>query len=561
MQVRRLHVPLDRALAIAQSVRYGSVAVRVSELLEIDFLQGAGVHVVAGADRLDNEVRWVHTGEIADIAKYLSGGEALLTAATGLRGTEADRRRYVRELAEARVSCVIIELGRSFDEIPREMIDEAAHTGLVLVALDHEVPFVAVTQRAHTMLVSAAHATLQRAIEIDDALNALILEGAPLSSVLNLLAERLHNPVILEDGSRRVVAYGGAQGSVTPLLSSWQTHSRQGHRVDRSASVQYAQEPHVCAWSVISVRGEDWGRLHAVEIESPLGDLARLSLGRAAASIALFLMGERDAMLSDVAEASLVRGLVHVERFDSRDFLARAGGLGVDLDADLVVMIIGPGPNGEALEAEALATVVDDVRQGLRKSSWPAVVGSLGGAVAVVAKADPTGGLDRAAKTLAASLQAATGRALQIGVSHRGRAGRLPQAQVEASAAHRLGPLAGDGPAHFYDALVLYRLLSPLAAGPGLANFVEAELGPLLSYENQHPAELLRTLDAYLKANGNKITTAKMLHLQRRSVYYRLERIEQLLGRSLNDPEQRVRLYIALRAHDILELGIGTASG
>jgi purine catabolism regulator len=46
--------------------------------------------------------------------------------------------------------------------------------------------------------------------------------------------------------------------------------------------------------------------------------------------------------------------------------------------------------------------------------------------------------------------------------------------------------------------------------------------------------------------------TAQKLHLQRRSVYYRLERIEQLLGRSLDDPEQRVRLYVALRAHEML---------
>src|SRR4051794_30683829 len=159
----------------------------------MDLLQNAGVELIAGDQGLDEEVRWVHTGEIADIAKYLSGGEALLTAATGLRGTHADRRRYIRELAEAGVACLIIELGRSFDDVPAEMVEEARRHGLVLAALEHEVPFVAVTQQAHTMLVSAAHVVLRRAIEIDDALNALILEGAPLPSVLELLAERLEN--------------------------------------------------------------------------------------------------------------------------------------------------------------------------------------------------------------------------------------------------------------------------------------------------------------------------------------------------------------------------------
>ena len=112
---------------------------------------------------------------------------------------------------------------------------------------------------------------------------------------------------------------------------------------------------------------------------------------------------------------------------------------------------------------------------------------------------------------------------------------------------------------HLYDSLVLYRLLSPLTSGPGLANYVEEELGVLLSYDDQHHAELVRTLDAYLQANGNKIASAQALHLQRRSVYYRLERIEALIGRSLDDPEQRVRLYIALRAHELLRAQATTA--
>ena len=523
----------------------------------MDLLQEAGVRVVAGTGRLDEDVRWVHTGEIADIAKYLAGGEALLTAATGLRGSESDRRRYIRELSEAGIACLIIELGRRFDEIPAEMIDEATKLDLVLVELEQDVPFVAVTQRAHTTLVSSAHVTLQRAIEIDDSLNALILEGAPLNGMLELLAEHLDNPVILEDGARRVIAHGGAPGSATPLLRAWQKHSRQDHRLDRSASVQHAREPHRCAWSAITVRGEDWGRLHVVEVNSPIDDLVRLTLGRAAASIALYLMSERDAAMSDAAEHSLIGGLLHADSFNGRDFLARASGLGVDLDGDLVMLIVGHEEASDDTASEAQAGIVGQVRRALRESRWHALVGSLESTVAIVARADPPGGLESATERLAAAVANGAAKRPQIGVSRRCHVAQLPQAEMEASAAHRLGPVSSEGPVHFYDSLVLYRLLSPLAAGPGLANYVEGELGPLLAYDRQHRAELLRTLEAYLQANGNKIATAHRLHLQRRSVYYRLDRIEKLLGRSLDDPEQRVRLYVAFRAQELLDARAG----
>jgi PucR family transcriptional regulator, purine catabolism regulatory protein len=526
---------------------------QIRDLLEIELLKAAGVTVVSGEELLDRQVRWVHTGEIVDIAHFLTGGEVLLTAATGLtRSSEGERRRYIRELADVGVAGLIIELGRSFNQIPEEMVEEARRGGLVLVSLACEVPFVAVTQRAHTMLVSSAHMMVQRALEIDDALNSLMLEGAPMTSVLELLAEMLGNPVVFEDGNRRAIAHGGPSGSVSPLLSHWQGHSRQGHRSEGAAAVSRAEGAQSCMWSVVTVRGEPWGRLHVVEVDSPLDDLARLALSRATASIALYLMSDRDAVLSDTAEHSLIGGLTASERFSGREFLARARGLGVDLDGDLCVLIFGPR-TGAALDADEIKAGIDEIRRAFRASGWPAVVGSTNNAVAAVARADPPAGLDQAILGLIGSIPRLPFTDLQLGVSRSCRASQLPQAQSEAIAAVRLGPLSGTGVVHFYDNLVLYRLLTPLASGPGLANFVEEELGPLLSADDQQHAELLHSLDAYLQANGNKIATAQALFLQRRSVYYRLERIEELLGKSLDDPDTRARLYIALRAHELLE--------
>src|SRR5487761_2109578 len=153
---------------------------QISDLLEMELLADAVAEVLAGADHLNRNVSWVHTGEIADIAQYLSGGEALLTAATGLGQQPEQLRLYVRELASAGAACVIIELGRGFRSVPESMIEETSRHELVLISLAREVPFVGITRAAHTELISSAHTALQRAIAIDDALNSLILEGASL---------------------------------------------------------------------------------------------------------------------------------------------------------------------------------------------------------------------------------------------------------------------------------------------------------------------------------------------------------------------------------------------
>ena len=60
--------------------------------------------------------------------------------------------------------------------------------------------------------------------------------------------------------------------------------------------------------------------------------------------------------------------------------------------------------------------------------------------------------------------------------------------------------------------------------------------------------ELLLTLSQYIRCNYNKNETARELNLHRQSLIYRLKKIEELTGLSLNDhdslylPESCLRL-------------------
>jgi purine catabolism regulator len=526
----------------------------VAELLEIDLLKPTGVRVLAGEEHLRREVRWVHTGEIADIARYLSGGEVLLTAATGLRSSETDHRRYIRELAQVGVAALILELGRGLRKVPRSMIEEAERGELILVTLDREVPFVAVTHFVHTQLISSAHEALLRAIEIEDALSQLILEGATLPAMLALLSERLNNPVILEDAAHRVVAFGRASGEFAPILRAWQAHSRSPHTASHAGVVNGADAEPPCAWRDIVLHGDRWGRLHVLEVGRPLDDVVPLALGRTAASIALHLMTERDAHLRDTAEHVLVRGVASQQDFSGQDFLDRASGLGINLEGKLVMLAVAPDhAERTAVDQEhPVDRLVVALRDAMTAANWPSIVGAFDEAVAAVASAEPAKQLPGKLSKVAAQLGRPPLEVRSIGVSRPCVASALPRALTEARAAQRLAHSEAGCQVQRYDELALHRLLAPLVSGPELANFVEDELGELVGYDASHNADLVRTLDAYLQANGNKIATAEILHLRRRSVYYRLDRIEQVLGHSVDSPDRRARLYVALRARELL---------
>ena len=73
---------------------------------------------------------------------------------------------------------------------------------------------------------------------------------------------------------------------------------------------------------------------------------------------------------------------------------------------------------------------------------------------------------------------------------------------------------------------------------------VQRELGPLLADERMGDV-LIETLQAYFDAGENMRETARRLHLATRTVAYRLEKIEGLLGGPV-DATTRRRLSVAL---------------
>jgi purine catabolism regulator len=96
--------------------------------------------------------------------------------------------------------------------------------------------------------------------------------------------------------------------------------------------------------------------------------------------------------------------------------------------------------------------------------------------------------------------------------------------------------------------LRLRGLLHLLRGDPRLTGFAERELGPLLAYDTAHDTRLADDLAAYLEAGGNKAAAAARAHLARPTFYQRLRLIEHVLGVSLDSPESRTSLHVALLA-------------
>lgn len=96
-----------------------------------------------------------------------------------------------------------------------------------------------------------------------------------------------------------------------------------------------------------------------------------------------------------------------------------------------------------------------------------------------------------------------------------------------------------------FDDLGSYGLLASLEATPVLDDFVDSAVGALASYDARKGSELMATLQAYLSTGANLSSTAKLLHVHRNTLKYRLARIAELSGLDPDDPNDRFNLQLA----------------
>ncbi len=88
----------------------------------------------------------------------------------------------------------------------------------------------------------------------------------------------------------------------------------------------------------------------------------------------------------------------------------------------------------------------------------------------------------------------------------------------------------------------------PLLADDAVRAFAEGLLRPLREHDATSRGDLVASLSAWLSHHGQWDAAAADLGVHRHTLRYRMRRVEEILGRSLDDPDVRMELWLALKA-------------
>jgi purine catabolism regulator len=487
------------------------------EVLAHPVLLPADPVLLSGHDHLDHVVRWVHTADLYDIAPLLRGDEVLLTNGVGLFGVdESARRLYVRRLAESGVAGLFFEVGRTFAEVPTEMVAEACQVGLPLVQLQPTLRFTEVAEAVNSELIDRSVARLRHADETSRALSEALARGASLSELVDQVARTLGTWASLSDYAGRVIAESG----------------------ELRAAGEGAQ-----AEVPVLVDGTAWGRL-AVGSVGPAELLVEAVLDRAPTVLGLCLIREqRDVAGNLRAQQILLTQLVANEPVDRGQLDAglRAAGVATS-NHQYVCVAVDPQ------RVDSAAQVVDALVRHSGHGIFGLVDGTLYGLLA--------GQLDSASADLADSVRHAAAEALGSQSRLCAAIGRavsgvedLPRSMAETRSTLALGQgLHITEPVVAVQTLALERLLATHGDVGAVRQFVDDQIGVLDRTDAAKGSQLLLTLEVWLACGGSKAEAAKRLHIRRRSLYYRLDLIAKLIDVDLEDPKQLMTFSVAMTA-------------
>ena len=516
------------------------MAMTVEAALNLEVFGRVALKVYAGQNSLGRAIRWVHPTEIPDIAQFLSGGEMLLTAGLGIGSTPERQRQYLADIADAKAAVLVIELsGRAFDEMPQALVEAAEERDFPLVGLAGEVPFVAVSAQVHESIVDQRVLDLSAYERLNATFMQLLLAGRDPVSFTEVLAAEVGHPVVLEDATRQVVAYSGASEVGDQILSEWGHHSRIEHDAV-GGDANTANEARNCTRRAVVLRGERWGWVHVLHDGESVSGTAGYALDRATDGIAIALLGARESGAKSAQRQNALVSRLLLGDISGDAFVTRALRIGRDLrDRPLVAVFVCKDTPAGPTSDEAMEELC-------RTLHVPAVVADLGEHTLAIMGLSRTSSEKQVVERL-------TALGVRAGVSRPVSANQLSTAVEQGRSAASVAAAKPDKVVHRFDDLGVLRLLASLAGGPELTRYIEDELGPLLKHDANATNPLLPTLRTYLTCDGNKSQAAQLLFVQRRTLYYRLERITSLLGRSLDDPDTRQALIFAVRGHDLLQ--------
>ncbi|WP_330474595.1 PucR family transcriptional regulator [Terrabacter sp. C0L_2] len=497
--------------------------------------------LVAGATGVDNQIRWAHLSELEDPTLWFRGKELLMTTGMALPEDAALQVAYLRRLSRIGVSGVAIGIGMHAPPLTPELLEASDDLKIPIIEVSGGVPFIAISETVALANQDALHRRLTTHLRTYQVLGEASQQSMSTGEIIGRLEQVTGFRIwsVTRSGASLFDDIGTPpfpipQAVVDDVLD------------DTSPALRYPKEI-----PVLEVDGPAYVLPIRVQ-RQPVGVLITRTGGRQEPD--LLSMHHIVTILSHLA-GDLLKQREQARREGSERLARMLHESEQQRNHALHELFPGSDPQAQFCFAVVALNEVphgwNDIHNYLLEHNFEHCVTRRGERGAILVRL-PTGTIDTLGRVLTDNLPGST-----IGVSSAAAGDTdLLVCQRQARWALR-SAVATKLPLQLYVDAPAPQWL-PMESS-GLELISDKVLGPLFTYDASRGTDLVRTLMIFLEENRSWKATAERLFIHRQTLIGRVARIESLTGRSLSSTADVCDLWLAIRAHNILERS-GTVS-
>ena len=512
--------------------------------------------VVAGAEGTDRQVLWSHVVDVPDPVQWMRPGFLLLTTGYSWPEDETRERRQIADLATAGVAGVIMAVPKFVEHFSPAARAQADASNLPLIEIPFEVPFAQVMEEIHRSVVMEPYAIIERSEHIHRALTRAAARDATLDELASELSSLIDRSVTFEDPDGKLLASASIGDQLDDIrretiaagkspLSTLGTLERSGlNRRIRSTEkpLRIAAMPEIglAARVVCPIRvgSELVGAVWIIEGREPLSELDHRAAEHAALVAAIHIAHQRD-LTATQARLGYASFLSLLETEPGREPIAdeRVRLLGFDTQANYRVGIVSipqelPLDRTGMMHRDRVAQTVRDV---LRRAGREALVTV---SLNLVPFLLPPGMKPEAIRDALDD----PALSIVIGREHAGTEGaRTSYREAISLLSYRDRP-----PLCTYEELLVPRVI--MGDATARDTFLDGFFKPL--HERKNGKELAKAMLALARHGFRFRQAAEALCIHPNTLRYRLDRVSEILGIDLADPDVQFRLQLAARLLD-----------
>jgi purine catabolism regulator len=538
--------------------------ITVQDILEIPELD---LRLLAGHKSTSNPVRWVHITEVPDPTRWLKGGELLLTTGYSFVGDEEQQVAQIKRLIDHNISGLGFGTGFTFDKVPPALVKVAEEYGFPLFEVPYHVPFLAITEAVASKIVNEQYSLLQRSLAVHEKLTKIVLEEKGLEAILSTLSALVGCSAVLFDFHGVVLCEAAYRRHLGAELVAdlWRLiGDRRADRQNFALSMDGVGSG-VQVYPVVASH-RIGAFLAVVKDSGDFSEYDRIILHNVVTVTALELVKKKAVAETEKRLAGDFFDELIASDLYEEEIARRLAFFGLDPQSPHLIVLVGidDAPDGAADErSEAAALDVKErlhwaVDEFMARRDILCISASRSDSVVILVQpgkidAREIIGLAGELQTVIAEMLPEISVSVGIGRPHR-QLIDLRQSYYEASYAIKIRKLKGEPRViASFDDLGSYGLLLGLQDTLSLEVFYDSVLGKLQEYDEQNSSDLVKSLACFLEANGHWGDAAEKLYVHRHTLRYRMKRVEEITGRDLNQSQDRMEFWLALKAKELID--------